>query len=186
MPEISKNMHGLVSLLPEPFDEEVREIWRYLEEEFCLKGIKVTPYPHFSWQIGGHYPLPLLEEKMIKVCSQFSPFEIRTAGLGIFTGSKPVIYVQVVKSPQLYSIHQEIWEKISTIGEGISPFYHPGSWTPHISLAYEDISEENIAGVMTWLSERCLSWEMNIDNLAFIYEPPGRTGELKYRFPFHR
>lgn len=179
-------MHGLVSLLPEPYNGEILNIWRSLEDDFGLKGIRGSPYPHFSWQMGENYYLPAIEEKMVEVCKALSPFEIRTAGLGLFTGVKPIIYIQVVKSLQLYSLHQMIWEKFSTIGQGLSPYYQPDSWTPHISLAYEDISEDNIAGVMTWLAERDLSWEMTIDNLAFIHEPPGKTGELKYRFTFQK
>jgi 2'-5' RNA ligase len=179
-------MHGLVSLLPEPFFEEVKEIWQHLEDKFGLKRIKVTPYPHFSWQIGLDYPLSTLETTMIEVCSGFSPFEMRTAGLGVFTGVKPIIYIQVVKSPWLNTLHQLIWEKFSAIGEGISPFYHPDFWTPHISLAYEDITEKNVSAVMTWLAAQNFSWDMKIDNLAFIYEPSGKIGEIKYHFPFQK
>ena len=43
-------MHGLVSLLPEPFYAQVESIWRELERDFGLTGIRVTPFPHFSWE----------------------------------------------------------------------------------------------------------------------------------------
>jgi 2'-5' RNA ligase len=175
-------MHGIVSLLPSPFDEEVRNIWQHLEDEFGLQGIKTTPFPHFSWQIGS-YPIVALERKMIEVCREFSPFEIRTAGIGVFTGARPVIYIPIVKSPLLFSLHQIIWDKFSEIGEEINHLYHPDQWTPHISLAYEDIKKDNIGDVMTWLAEQTVSWEMIIDNLAFIYEPEGRIGELKFQIP---
>jgi|WetSurMetagenome_2_1015567.scaffolds.fasta_scaffold19184_4 2'-5' RNA ligase len=176
-------MHGIVSLLPSPFNEEVRNIWKHLDDEFGLQGIKLTPFPHFSWQIGS-YPLQELEKRMIEVSREFSPFEIRTAGIGVFTGARPVIYIPVVKSPLLFSLHQMIWDKFSEVGEGVNHLYHPDRWTPHISLAYEDIKEYNIGDVMTWLAEQNVSWEMKIDNLAFIHEPEGKIGELKFQFPF--
>jgi hypothetical protein len=179
-------MHGLVSLLPEPFYEYVQAVWKHLEDEFGLKGIRVTPYPHLSWQIGQNYSLAALEKKIKDVCRETSSFEIRTTGLGVFTGPKPVIYIQVVKSPSLYKLHETIWGIFSAYGEEISPLYRPDLWTPHISLAYEDVTEENIEDVMAWLSRQNLSWQMNIDNLAFIYEPPGKIGELKFHFFFKR
>jgi hypothetical protein len=51
-------MHGLVSLLDSNHFGMVEEFWLRLEKECGLSGVKVTPYPHFSWQIAQDYPEP--------------------------------------------------------------------------------------------------------------------------------
>jgi hypothetical protein len=55
---------------------------------------------------------------------------------------------------------------------------------PHISPAYLDITPDKLGPVMEWLAFQDFSWEMAIDNLAFIYEPEGAVGTLKFNFKF--
>lgn len=177
-------MHGLVSLLPQPYYKEVEDIWNELETEHGLTGIKVTPYPHFSWQIAEDYDLDDLKNILHELTENTAPFEIHTSGIGIFTGHKPVIYIPVVKSVPLMKLHARIWQMTKDTGRHISNLYSPETWMPHISLAYEDVDEANIAAVMENLFFRSFSWAMTIDNIAFIYEPNGEIGQLKFQFEF--
>jgi 2'-5' RNA ligase len=82
------------------------------------------------------------------------------------------------------SLHEFIWEATQEVGEGISPFYSPEFWMPHISLAYEDVDHTNVAEVIGDLAFEQFNWEMMIDNIALIFEPTGDIGALKYQFKF--
>lgn len=175
-------MHGLVSLLPETYHKKVEDLWEELEEKHGLTGIKVTPYPHFSWQIAEDYNLEKLKNIVQEITSDTAPFTVHTGGIGIFTGPKPVIFISVVKSQALMDLHAKIWEKAKNAGRDFSPLYSPDTWMPHISLAYEDVNESNISAVMDGLFFRSFSWEMTIDNIAFIYEPSGKVGQLKFQY----
>lgn len=62
----------------------------------------------------------------------------------MFTGESPVIFILVVKDTQLLKFHYSIWERLKQAKEDISDYYSPQSWIPHISLAYEDVTKENI------------------------------------------
>ncbi len=177
-------MHGLVSLLPENYYKKVEDLWKELEEKHGLTGIKVTPYPHFSWQIAKDYDLEQLRGIVQEIASKTAPFKVHTGGIGIFTGPKPVIFISVVKSQALMELHANIWEKAKEVGRDISPLYSPDTWMPHISLAYENVNASNITAVMDGLFFRSFSWEMTIDNIAFIYEPSGMVGELKFQYQF--
>ena len=177
-------MHGLASLLPETYYQKVEDLWKELEEKHGVTGIKVTPYPHFSWQIAEDYDLEKLEKIVQEIASGTAPFKVQTGGIGIFTGPKPVIFISVVKSQVLMKLHAKIWEKANAAGRDISALYSPDTWMPHISLAYEDVDESNIAAVMDGLFFRSFSWEMTIDNIAFIYEPSGTVGQIKFQYQF--
>ena len=48
-------MQALMSLLPESYSLQVAQIWNMLEEQFGLTYIKITPIPHFTWQLGEGY-----------------------------------------------------------------------------------------------------------------------------------
>jgi 2'-5' RNA ligase len=177
-------MHGLVSLLAQPYYQKVQKIWDELEQECGLEGIRVTPYPHFSWQIAADYNLQKLGEVMENIAANTAPFSVLTTGLGIFTGPKPVIFVPLVKSTQLMNFHDLVWESVKLLGRDISPYYDPCSWTPHISLAYEDVNEFNISAVINKLVFETYNWEITVDNISLIYEPEGEIGKLKYNFQF--
>ena len=177
-------MHGLVSLLPDPYYSKVSEVWEELDNRFGLKGVQVTPLPHFSWQIGENYNFDKLEEAMKGITSRTKPFTVRTTGLGIFSGDEPVIFIQIVKTVELITLHGEIWEECGQFCEGISQYYSPQNWMPHISLVYKDVDTENIPEAMEWLAFQSYDWEMVVDNLSFIYEPEGEFSSLKYSFPF--
>jgi 2'-5' RNA ligase len=177
-------MHGLVSLLPAPFYAKVESLWEELERDFGLSGIKVTPYPHFSWQIAEDYDFERLEVIVKKVAQEATPFVVRTTGLALFTGETPVIYVPVVKTTELLEFHTVVWERTEKASIGRSVYYAPEAWMPHISLAYEDVSRDNIGRVMERLAFQTFDWEMAVDNIALIYEPAGEVGQLEYRFAF--
>ncbi|MEJ2706444.1 MAG: 2'-5' RNA ligase family protein [Anaerolineales bacterium] len=177
-------MHGLVSLLSQPHYQKVQQIWDELEQECGLEGIRVTPYPHFSWQIAADYDMHKLRQVMENIAANTTPFNVFTTGLGIFTGSKPVIFVPLVKSTQLMNFHDLVWESVKSLGRDISPYYDPSSWIPHISLAYEDVDESNISAVINKLVFETYNWEISVDNISLIYEPEGEIGKLKYNFHF--
>lgn len=175
-------MHALVSLLPAPFSEQVEALWQELEDNHGLTGIRVTPFPHFSWHIAQDYDFPALEKWLSAIAANIPPFKVRTTGIGLFTGPRPVVYIPLVKDSGLMSLHAMLWEQTFALGTGMSPYYSPEAWIPHISLAYGDVDRSNIAAVLRDLVGRSYAWEMTIDNLALIYEPDGQTGQLKSVF----
>jgi hypothetical protein len=175
-------MHGIVSLLPEPFYTQVSTIWDELSERHGLNGVRVTPFPHFSWQIAQEYPSPALEEALQMVASAAAPLRISTAGIGLFTGPAPVLYIPIIKTSALVTLHARIWERFSSCGRGISAYYHPTGWMPHISLAYIDLTPANVGGIVKDLVFRDFTWDMLIDNIAYIHEPNGEVGQLRLRY----
>jgi len=173
-----------VSLLPPPFYAQIEGLWKTLEDEFGLTGMRVTPYPHFSWQIAQNYDLEHIERIMTGVVSTVTPFTIRTTGLGIFTGPRPVVFIALVKNAALMSFHKMLWDLTRPFSSGLSPLYSPEYWMPHISLVYEGTNTINIAGLMQKLAFQPFVWEMSIDNLALIYQENGKAGKVKYQYNF--
>jgi len=174
-------MHGLVSLLPQPFYHEVELLWDELERECGLVGVRQTPFPHFSWTVSERVNESALQAALNRLAHQMKPFTISTAGVGIFPGDKPVVFIRVVKSPALFSLHEAILAAVrEPLGGALNPLYEPDVWVPHITLALEDVTEVNLGAIVRLLAGRDLHWKMQIDNLAFILHRPGTSGEMKY------
>ena len=175
-------MHGVVSLLDTVHKQRVESLWRELADECGLVGIRATPIPHFSWQIAEDYDLARLEEALEKIARSTKPFVVRTTGLILFTGEKPVIAISVVRDAILSQIHRMVWEQIESISDDPSRFYSPDYWIPHISLAHGDLLPDKLNCSMHRLAARSLNWEFTVDNIAFLYQPEGEVCTLQQHF----
>ena len=159
-------IQGVASLLPQPYHAQVEALWAELEADFGLKGVCVTPYPHFTWQIAPAYDLERMTGVLEDIASRTAPFEIKTAGLGLFTGESPVLYIPLVKTQALSALHQQIWEALLPACTDPSPYYSPEQWVPHITLACSDPA--GTGAVITRLAARNFYWQMRVDNLFFV------------------
>lgn len=113
------SMHGVVSLLDSTYYRVVEDLWAELERAFAVDGVYVTPYPHFSYQVAPQYDIEGLEAILRHFAFNSAAFQVRTTGLGIFTGVSPVLYISVVRSPELTRFHKRLWQKISQVGSGM-------------------------------------------------------------------
>jgi 2'-5' RNA ligase len=174
-------MHAIVSLLDNKHYQLVEDLWAELEREFSVHGVYITPYPHFSYHVAQHYDVDELESTLKRITSNITTFQIRTGGLGMFTGAHPVLYIPVVRNQELTELHQELWEVIPTADSGVQEYYHPDQWMPHITIGFGDMNKDNLSRIIPWLAERAFNWEITINNLALIYDT-GTKQELKARF----
>ena len=176
-------MHGVVSLLEDTYYRLVEDLWAELEKEFGVRGVYATPYPHFSYQVASGYDSEVLEPILHDFASRNSPLQIHAGGLGIFTGTSPVLYIPVVRTQELSRFHAALWKEISPAGTGIVDYYTPENWMPHITIGFADLNRDKLSQIVHHLSERNFSWQMTVDNLALIYDT-GSKQDLRSRFNF--
>ena len=132
-------MHGIASLLNAQYRARVEEIWLELESFCGLVGVKQTPIPHFSWQIAEGYDYEQADEMISQIARHTAPFRARSSGLALFSGLAPVVYIPIVRDLQLSNLHQELWERMQPCARGLSAYYSPARWMPHITIAYGDV-----------------------------------------------
>ena len=176
-------MDAVVSLLDEKHYKLVEDLWTDLERRFGMRGIYVTPFPHFSYQVAERYDVDRLAGALKRFAARTRPFTVRTGGLGLFTGSFPVLYVPVVRTPPLSEVQDQLWTEVSPTAAGISPYYAGEQWQPHITLAHGDLDPERLGAATRYLAERDFHWEVLIANVALIHD----TGEEqlpKHRYEF--
>jgi 2'-5' RNA ligase len=176
-------MNGIASLLDQPTTNRVKNIWQELESRCGLVGVQSTPFPHFSWQVTEGYDLLRLEKTLRKLARQTQPFTVRTAGLGIFTGENPVIYVPVVKEESLLRFHTLLWKQTEGIAILPAVYYAPDQWVPHITLAYNDVQKDNLNCALQTLVFESFDWEIRIDNFVFVAQTDNLITEtIRYQF----
>jgi len=177
-------MQAVISLLPEPYYTRIEKIWDKLEAQFGLKYIRITPIPHFTWQLGDGYQ----EEEMLSLLHELTlrlePFEVRTGGLNHFPGASPVLFVEVNKSLKLTKLHASIWNQLFSLTQEPSPLYSVENWHPHITLAMEDLTWEMLDEVTASLQQTQMKWRFKLDNLAIACQHADGKAQVEYIFRF--
>jgi 2'-5' RNA ligase len=177
-------MHGVVSLLDDEHYRLIEEVWEELAEKFGVRAGYATPFPHFTYQVSDSYDAKAVESALHRLAAETAPFVVRTAGLGIFTAKRPVLYVPVVRSPALERLHEEVWRALGPQAAGeAARYYGPEMWMPHVTLAQSDIDCVRLAEIVCALATRNFHWEMEVNNLSYIYDTGTEQG-LRCRFNF--
>mgnify|MGYP001813579043 CR=1 FL=1 len=178
-------MEGIVARLDEDHSRLSESLWAVVESELGLRGIYVTPFPHFSHHVAQGYDKDSLGPILQRVAQDTQAFPVQASGYGIFAGQPPVLYIPVVRTRELTDFHATVWQHTAHTATGTIDHYRPENWLPHITLGFGDIDKDNLPDVIRLLCERPLHWRMTIDNLSFI-EDTGQGQQVRYRFEFGR
>jgi 2'-5' RNA ligase len=176
-------MHGVVSLLDDTHYALVENLWAEISRELGLKDFYKTPFPHFSYHVATHYDLTMLSLALKRLAANQPPFKVRTAGLGLFSGPQPVLYLALTRTSALSAFQQLVWQEVAPTASNGVGYYHPEQWMPHITLADGEGFKAHLPDVIRFLGYRSFQWEITLNNLALIYDN-GATQEVGLQVPF--
>ena len=169
-------MYAIASLLDSSTDQEIRAVWQRIGDHCGLKGIHRIDLPHFSWLGADSYHLTSVGEILEGIAEEMTPFTVRCAGLGIFTGPRPVMYVSLVKDAVLFHWHHMLWEKTRPYAVTPSMLYDPSHWMPHITLAYHEAGSHQFGCALQDIVYTPLNLEFIVHNLSLIYQTGDQDG----------
>lgn len=131
------------------FDPETERSVVGLQQELHTADIEQSP------DLAGsrpHITLSLVEtdddERLAEVVTEFaedvSGCSVRLASLASFASSQGVLYLAPVPTHSLLRLHARLHEELLAAGLEAEPFYRPGAWIPHCTLAL-DLSGAELA-----------------------------------------
>ncbi len=161
-------MIAITSLLDNKYSDRVSELTGLLEAKFGLAGVKITPYPHLTLLTAKIPDMDELKHYLDQFCLETPVFTVRTTGLGIFPGENPVVYIPVLRTHTLNTLHNKLHHDVSEMSSEMGVFYNPNLWLPHLSLALGDMTTELLGPVLTFLCQYTFNWEIKIDNLTIL------------------
>ena len=173
-------MAGITSVVVGTDLERVRSLWSILEDGFAVGRVAISPVPHVTYQAAKKYDIGLLSRIAEDLASKLRPVRVHASGLGVFTGPRPIVYIPVVRTPELSSFHLAVWSAASVAAQdGVDGYLHPARWIPHITLAQGDVTPENLGPIIERLEREPLEWELTLDNISVIRgKGPDRPQEL--------
>ncbi len=179
-------VHAVVSPLHEPTAERFLGVTRSIEAALAPETARITHIPHVSYHLASEYQPARLRRALQRIGDQMSGVSSRTSGIGMFLGDDVVVYLPVVRSPELSAFHARVRDVARAFV--VAPcdddaYYEPGSWTPHITLARIPRRPEVVSAVMSRLVPQDLAWDLTIRDLALIASEAGQQ-EIVWRAPF--
>ena len=164
-------MNGVVSLLDPTATAQIHAIWAEMRAAHSIEAAaRQVPWPHLSYHIAPRYDPVALESGLQALARETGPLEIRTTGLGIFTGPTPVLYLAVTCSPALSGLHAKAWAACNAAAEDASPLYAPNVWVPHITLAHLDVTPANLPGLIADLGGRDFAWTITLSAFTALFK----------------
>jgi 2'-5' RNA ligase len=177
-------MLAVASLLDPENTEKVNQIVSQLDTIFGLRGVQLTPYPHITWLTTDVLHMSDLKDYLSKISAAEEPIKVRTMGIGIFPGEKPVIYIPILRTRDVNRMHARLFQEIGEFSEQTGHFYDPGLWMPHLTLALGDTSSWSLAPVLHYLNQFRFDWDITLDNLCIIKKSGDKfLKEEMYSFP---
>lgn len=176
----SSTNHGTVTLLNDENASAVEDITSKIESRF--EDVKAATHPHISYHIAEKYDLETVEDYLRDIAREKESFEVDASGIGVFTEPETVVYVPVVRTPELSELHTRIWEMLANprLSSRAVEHYDPKNWFPHITLA-QSIEKDELGEVVDLVENQDVNWEIRVDNISVLYQ---ENGELDVRSNF--
>ena len=178
-------VHAVVSPLDEPATERFLGVTRSIEAALPPETARIAQIPNVSYHLACEYQLDRLPRALRSIADRTSGVSSRTSGIGMFLGNDVVVYLPVVRSPELSAVHVRVRDAARALVAAPSDddaYYEPGSWTPHITLARIPRRPEVVSAVMSGLVPLNLAWDLTIRDLALIASEAGQQ-EIIWRAP---
>ena len=176
-------MYAILTLLNIQVHFKIEELWNWLELDCGLSGVQATPLPHFSWMGMQECDVDRVLEVMGEIAAEQTIFKAYSAGVGLFTGPAPVLYLPIANSIPMLHCHAQIWQKLAPFVSEPNLYYQTGQWFPHVTLASRDLDLIGLGCAVQGLMHRIMELEITVDHFALAYYSPSDAGVIK-RFDF--
>ncbi|WP_435333372.1 2'-5' RNA ligase family protein [Haloarchaeobius sp. TZWWS8] len=176
---------AILAPLPREQAAEIEAIWDDLRERFGLDHTS-TIAPHISLHGAATYGTDSdIDDALATVASSFEPFTAHTAGIGVFPAPDLVVYATVIRDAKLDSLHGEIVDAAADLAVEPNPYYEPGAWQPHVTLAHGDLDRRSLGPVVEFLTERLPPLSFDVTELALL--DTNESGDrIVARFPLSK
>lgn len=164
----SKRLFFVALLPPLEFQNQVTEIKQYFADRYGSSHALKSP-PHvtmqapFEWSIDA---VAVLEQCLRSFASKHPAIPVRLSGFDAF--APRVIYINVIRSPELLSLQKDLATKMET-GLGIvDDAAKKRPFAPHITVAFKDLTKENFRKSWPEFENRALEFEFTANNLTLL------------------
>lgn len=160
---------GILSVLEGPLAAESKRLWQLFEARYASRGVQSFDYPNLTFQAGTCQDMAAATHALVSLSQALHPFEVIVDSLAYFEGPSKTVFLKVRLTDELRRIHGAVHRALQPCGAGIYQRYLPEQWQPHITLAMDDLTEENFARAWKDFQDYHPFYEQQISNLCLVY-----------------
>lgn len=173
-----------IALLPSrEIQDYANQIKQYFGDRYASRGAfnsppHITLQPPFEWDDTN---LPRLEECLRNFASRRESLSITLSGFGAF--APRVIYINVVKSPELLALQADLMADVETNLGIVDKVGKTRPFAPHMTVAFKDLTKQNFHAAWGEFENRQLEFEFTASELTLLLHD-GKRWNVKTEFPF--
>lgn len=171
--------YAVATIFDLPHDSGANQAWSKIVQAAGQASLSIHAMLHCSWHVSINYRMGELSDRLTSFTQSFPAFDVQTAGLGIFTAAKPVLYLPIVKTIEMAKLHQDLWDHLLPVSSSLVMYYSPQNWMPHITLNDENTEIDRICRFKQSLLLEPLSLKFRADHMAVIYRNGSEEGVVK-------
>ena len=172
-----------IALVPPPhIEQHITEIKLYFAEHYNSCSALNSP-PHITLQPPFHSlaeDVPKLEESLKQFSANRLPIPVTLSGFAAF--APRVIYVDVVKSPELLDIHSYLMSYMEANFAIVDRVSQTRPFVPHMTVAFRDLTKENFQTAWLEFAGRSLHFEFTASALTLLLHD-GSRWNISNQFP---
>jgi 2'-5' RNA ligase len=158
-----------IALVP-PFDiqQQITQIKEYFGEHYnSHRALNSPPHitlqPPFEWLAED---VPKLEECLKEFAAKRLEIPITISGFAAF--APRVIYVDVVKSPELLELQKDLMSYFETNLGIVNSVSQTRSFVPHMTVAFSDLTKPNFDAAWLEFQGRSIFFEFTASELTLL------------------
>jgi 2'-5' RNA ligase len=171
-----------VALLPPQHIQDCANgIKQYFADRYASSGAQKSPphitlQPPFEWADNN---VSLLEDSLNKFAIERESVPVTLHNFAAF--APRVIYIDVVQTPKLMDLQTDLMAYFNNLG--ILDKSPNRSFTPHMTVAFRDLTKQNFKAAWTEFEKRQLHFEFTSDRLTLLLHD-GKRWNVKTQFSF--
>jgi 2'-5' RNA ligase len=173
-----------VALLPpQDIQDYANEIKQYFADNYASRHAQKSPphitlQPPFEWENNN---LSTLETSLREFASQQQSISVTLNGFAAF--APRVIYINVVRSPELLSLQANLASQMETNLQIIDQVGKQRPFAPHMTVAFRDLTKQNFQAAWPEFAQRQLHFEFTANKLTLLIHD-GRSWLIQSEFDF--
>ncbi len=156
-------MMSVIAPLDDRSYEQVEALRMELNKE--TGATYTTVQPHITLHAAENYwNLSAVIDALDSLLRTISPFRVRTASLGVYTGDLPVLVLPVLQSSPLSSLQSAVNRVVSPHCQPLSHAYEPNYWLPYVTVLHKP-SPTALGKSVEYLAWRKLELNISINRI---------------------
>jgi 2'-5' RNA ligase len=128
----------------------VRQLTERLDPERAAPVASVPP--HVTLAAFGNLDVERFRPTFVEIAGRTSAVATTLASLGVFPTEEGVVFLAPTISRQLVELHLEMLARLQDVGAEVEPYWLPGQWVPHCTLAI-GIPRERMSSALSLVYE---------------------------------